>query len=62
MSEAPKKKGGRPRVAEPRHGVSTWIRVTDYDSLLKLAKKHETSLSAIVRHLIHLRIPRLDQE
>jgi len=53
-----KSKGGRPRASEPRTTVCTWIRVSDYQSLLKLAKQQETSISGLVRQMLHLRIPR----
>lgn len=56
--EAPKKKGGRPRATEARAQLSASIRVSDYDALIKLARVHEKSLAALVRELLHLRLPR----
>ena len=42
-------RGGRPKAAEPGLRLSTWIRTTDYDRLVKLARLREQSLSALVR-------------
>jgi len=53
-----KLKKGRPRASEPRAQLSASIRVSDYDSLIKLARLHEKSIAAVVRELLHLRLPR----
>lgn len=43
------KKAGRPRVAEPRTSVCTWIAASEHDRLIALAKERDVSLSAFVR-------------
>ena len=56
--ETEKPKGrGRPKVEEPRAAVSTWLPANEHDRLIQLANKHETSVSALVRHLLKLRLP-----
>lgn len=56
MSDDKKNKGGRPRVDPPGVRVSTFVRSPDYDRLLKLAQRHETSVSGIVRDLLRLQL------
>ena len=50
-------KRGRPRVAEPGSSVSTWLRQADHDQLIRLAQRHDLSVSALVRQLVTRRIP-----
>lgn len=50
--------GGRPRVQEPRSSVSTWLPATAHDQLIELAKREEQSISATVRQLLILQLPR----
>ena len=45
----PAKKGGRPRVAEPRSTVSAWVPASDYDKIIKAAKAQDVTISALVR-------------
>lgn len=49
---------GRPRVAEPRSTVSTWLPASVHDQLIQVAQAREMPVSALVRHLIILRLPR----
>lgn len=49
---------GRPRVAEPSTSVSAWVPNGTYDRLVRLANEREQSVSALVRDLLILRIPR----
>lgn len=42
-------KGGRPPVDEPRATVSTWVPASDYDKIIKAAKAHDVTISALVR-------------
>ena len=53
VAEQPAKRG-RPRLPEADTGsnVSTWIRKTDHDRLCALARKHDVTVSQIVRTLI----------
>jgi len=47
---------GRPRNAEPSSSVSTWLPSRTHDSLIRLAREEETSVSALVRRLVLLRV------
>jgi len=49
---------GRPRVTEPRASVSTWLPATAHDQLIELAKREEQSISATIRQLLILQLPR----
>jgi hypothetical protein len=49
---------GRPPVEEKGTSVSTWLRPSEHDKLIKLAHKHETSISSLVRQLLTLRLDR----
>ena len=57
MSDAIPKRG-RPRAAEPSTNVCTWLKTKDYDRLLRLAARRDTSVSAILRRLVVTRLPR----
>jgi hypothetical protein len=52
----PPRKGGRPRVDDPRTTVTTYVRTADYDRLVRLALKHDRTVSAIVRDLLKLKL------
>jgi hypothetical protein len=52
----PPRKGGRPRVDEPGTRLSTYIRNSDYDRLVRLALKHDRTVSALVRDLLKLKL------
>jgi len=45
---------GRPRVAEPRSTLSTWVPAREYDRLVKMANHREQSLSSLVRDLLSI--------
>lgn len=47
---------GRPRVAESRASVSTWLPAGAHDRLIELAKREERSISSMVRQLLILRL------
>lgn len=49
---------GRPRVEESGASVSTWLPAGAHDRLIELAKREEQSISATVRRLLILRLPR----
>lgn len=49
---------GRPRVEEPGSAVTTWLRQREHDQLIRLAQKHETTVSALVRSLLILKLPK----
>lgn len=49
---------GRPRVTEPRAAVSTWLPAGAHDRLIELAKEQEQSISATIRQLLILQLPR----
>ena len=56
--EAPpaKPKGGRPRLEDPGVPVATWLPSSDYDRLIKVATKHDTTVSALVRTWLRLKL------
>lgn len=47
---------GRPRNAEPSSSVTTWLPAGEHDKLIQLANEEETSVSALVRRLLRLRM------
>lgn len=47
-------RGGRPRIAESRTSVSTWISARTHDWIIREAKAREQSVSAFVRELLTL--------
>jgi hypothetical protein len=51
MDDQPKRKPGRPRVAEHQQGcaVSTWLRPSEYDQIIQKAKAYDVSVSKLVR-------------
>lgn len=51
-----KGKGGRPRVDPPGARVTTWVRSSEYERLLKLAKAQDKSISGLVRDLLKLKL------
>lgn len=51
-----RRKPGRPRVEEPGTRLSTYVRNSDYDRLVKLAFKNDRTVSAIVRDLLKLKL------
>jgi predicted CopG family antitoxin len=55
-----KAKGGRPRVDPPGARVTTWIRSSDYDRLLKLAQQQDKSISGVIRELLKLKLPQVE--
>lgn len=48
--------GGRPRADEPGERVSTYLRTSDYDRLLRLANDRDQTLSETVRELLRLKL------
>jgi hypothetical protein len=52
---APKPRG-RPRMAEAGAKVTTYVRTSDYDRLLRLAHSHDRSLSGLIRDLLKLKL------
>lgn len=49
---------GRPRVNEPRSWVSTKLPASAHDRLCQIAAERETSVSALVRQILIVNIPR----
>jgi hypothetical protein len=50
------RKGGRPKVDEPGTRLSTYVRNSDYDRLVRLALKHDRTVAALVRDLLKLKL------
>ena len=47
---------GRPRNLAPSNSVSTWLPADTHDKLIRLAAHEETSVSALLRRLVILRL------
>jgi len=45
----PKRVGGRPRARERGAVVSTWVAASSYDAMIRLARKHDVSISRVVQ-------------
>lgn len=54
--EPARRRRGRPNAPDNGVPVTTWLRGRDYDRLLELAKRHDKSLSGVVRDLLRLRL------
>lgn len=54
----PKRKPGRPRVEEAKQGINaaTWLEIREYDTLCHLARKHDVTISALLRSWIRPRL------
>lgn len=48
----PKDKRGRPKAQEPGSAVMTWLKASEHDQLVRLAKEQDQSVSALVRDLL----------
>ena len=51
-----RRKPGRPKVDEPGERLSTYVRTSDYDRLVRLALKNDQTVSALVRDLLKLKL------
>ena len=54
----PQRPRGRPKADEPGMNVSSWVRPSEYDRLVKMANQQDppVSVSALVRSLLKLKI------
>lgn len=52
----PPKPRGRPRAPEPGAKLTTYLRTSDYDRLVRLANYADKSLSGLVRDLLRLKL------
>jgi hypothetical protein len=48
---------GRPRVKDATVPVTTWVPRSTFDRLTAYARKHDESMSAILRNMVILRLP-----
>lgn len=55
------RKGGRPRSTEPSTKLLSWVPVSEYDEIAKIALKHDTSVSAVARTLLRLGLRRFTE-
>lgn len=46
------KRRGRPKADEPGIRISTWVPESEFDSLAKYARRHDRSLSALLREAL----------
>jgi hypothetical protein len=47
---------GRPKADESSTRVSSWVRDSEYDRLVKMANQREQSVSKLVRSLLMMRL------
>jgi len=52
----PKRPRGRPRNAEPGRKVMTWLTAREHDRLIRVALKHDMSVSEVVRRVLEHRV------
>jgi hypothetical protein len=52
----PPKPRGRPRATEPGETLTTYIRSSDYDRLVRQATDQRKSLASLVRDLLRLKL------
>jgi hypothetical protein len=48
---------GRPRATERGVNVSTWLKESEYDRLIRVAAHRREPVSSLVRSLLILRLP-----
>lgn len=58
VPESPVKRRGRPRVSERGSTVSTWLPTSYHDRLVRIAEAQDVKVSALVRSLLILRLPK----
>lgn len=56
MADQPPKQIGRPKAPEPGSAVTVWMRQSEHDRLVKLAKEQDRSVSACARELLTRRL------
>lgn len=56
VGDSPTRGRGRPRVAEPGAGVSTWLSASQYDKLIRIAQAQDKTVSSLVREVLILRL------
>ena len=50
--ETPRRRPGRPRLCESPSSITTLIEPADHDRLIELAKRHDMSVSAVIRTIL----------
>jgi hypothetical protein len=53
-----KPRRGRPPAKEQGAALTTWVRISEYEKLVRLANRKETSVSSLVRSLLLMKLPR----
>lgn len=48
---------GRPKASDPGISLCTRVPTSEYDRLVRMANQRETSVSALVRQMLVLRLP-----
>jgi hypothetical protein len=48
------KRLGRPRTKEAKSSVSSWIPATSHERLASISRRHDVSVSALVRRAVFL--------
>ena len=57
---AKRNKGGRPRVEIPGTKIAMWLPTPVADRLIRVALRHDRTVSSVVRDLILQRLDRVD--
>lgn len=52
----PRSLPGRPKHEEPGSSVSTWLRASDHDRLIQIAKARDQSVSSLLRQFVRARL------
>lgn len=53
---ADKAPGGRPKGPEPGSSVSTWLRQSEHDRLIRIAQQQDTTISKLVREMLRVKL------
>ena len=54
--DAPRRPPGRPCNVEPGRKVMTWLTAREHDQLIRIAARHDVSVSAVVRRVLETRL------
>lgn len=49
--------GGRPKADEPGTSLTTWVPLSEYDRLCRMANHRGETLSSLVRQMLKVRHP-----
>ena len=52
----PKRPRGRPRVLDAGSSLTVWVRGSTHDAIVRVAEKHQVSVSTVVRRVLERRL------